>query len=60
MKERDGRESGRVSGRESGRGGGRGRGEEVYVCCSGRRGGRSLVTGWRGRYGEGDERRAGR
>ena len=30
------------------------------MCGSGRRGGRGLVVGWRGRCGEGDERRAGR
>ena len=40
-----------------GEGGG---GVRVYVCGSGRRGGRGLVVGWRGRCGEGDERRAGR
>ena len=56
-----GRGSERGGGRGGGeRGGGRGRGEEVYVCGSGRRGGRGLVVGWRGRCGEGDERRAGR
>ena len=51
---------GRGRGRESARGWGRGREEVVYVCGSGRRGGRGLVTGCRGRYGEGDESRAGR
>ena len=49
-----GREGGGGGGREGERGSGRGRGEEVYACGSGRRGGRGLVVGWRGRCGEGD------